>query len=172
MKSSLVRSSGRIAPGRRLWVAAIVLVSCTALAAAAGAATIYANPGDNITSKVNTMSPGDTLILNPGSYSSTIRITNLNGDANHWFTIHGSDAGHVRIVATGNNNMIETRNSSFWKLENFEMDGVNGTGSDGIHVSQSSDYYKRLYARPHHGRHRAAPFQQCADQHEGHHLGT
>jgi hypothetical protein len=115
---------------------AIVLASTAPVLAA----TIYANPGDNITTKINTMSPGDTLILNPGTYSSTMRMTNKNGDADHWFTIRGSDAGHVKILATGNNNMIETRNSSFWRLENFEMDGNNYLGSDGIHTSLSSDY--------------------------------
>jgi hypothetical protein len=134
--------AGRQGSGRNLWALALVIVWCAALAAGpAVAATIYANPGDSITTKINSMSPGDTLILNPGTYTSTIRMTNKNGDASHWFTIHGSDAGHVKVLATDNYNMIETRNSSFWRLENFEMDGNNYVGSDGIHTSLSSDYY-------------------------------
>jgi len=142
MNSLQTCQAGRRRPGRKLWILALGIVSCAALAAGpAIAGTIYANPGDNITTKINTMNPGDTLILNPGTYSSTIRMTNKNGDADHWFTIHGSDAGHVKVLATGNNNMIETRNSSFWRLENFEMDGNNYVGSEGIHTSQNSDYY-------------------------------
>ncbi len=133
------RRCNRYVDGLRL-VAAMAILIGLAGATQAIATTIYANPGDNITTNINTMNPGDTLILNPGTYSSTIRMTNKNGDADHWFTIHGSDAGHVKVLATGNNNMIETRNSSFWRLENFEMDGSNYLGSDGIHVSLNSDY--------------------------------
>jgi hypothetical protein len=148
----LYTSDSRRRPARHtiraaLWGAAL----CVAVAGSAplAAATIYANPGDNITTKVNTMSPGDTLILNPGTYSSTIRIFNLNGDSDHWFTLRGSDAGTARIVATGFNNMVETYNSSYWRIENLDIDGRNlagaRTASDGIkgkvNTDSDNDYY-------------------------------
>ena len=54
----------------------------------------------------------------------------------------------MRIVATGYNNMIEVKLSSFWRLENFECDGLNYTGSDGINTmafsSTSNDYVHDL----------------------------
>ena len=89
------------------------------------AATIYANPGDSLTGKINGMSPGDTLVLNPGSYYTTVRINNKNGDAGHWFTMRGSGVGTARIAATGYANIFELRNSSYWRFENFAIDGNN-----------------------------------------------
>ena len=116
---------------------------CVGLLAAspAAGATIYANPGDNLTTRIGAMNPGDTLILNPGDYYSTVRITDKNGDPDHWFTMRGPDSGIARIVATGFYNMIEFKRSSYWRLENLELDGDNYTASEAFKVQTVSDYH-------------------------------
>jgi len=121
-------------------VAAVLCIASLAVGNAVGA-TIYANPGDNLTTKIDTMNPGDTLILNPGDYSSTVRITEKNGDPDNWFTMRGPDSGTARIVATGFNNMIEFKRSSYWRLENLELDGDNYTASEAFKVQTVSDYH-------------------------------
>ena len=136
MKLSRMRRGRRWTAARGYRLVAIALLLLAAMAAPTSATTYYANPGDNLTTKINAMSAGDTLILNPGTYYSTMRMTSKTGDADHWFTIRGSDAGPAIIRATGVNNMIEFRNSSYWRLENFELDGRDSSGavagSDGI----------------------------------------
>ena len=111
-------------------LAGLVVSMAPATQRKADAATLYANPGDNLNSHISLMQPGDTLILNPGDYHSTLRITEKNGDPDHWFTVRGSNAGFARIVSTGYVNMIEFKRSSYWRFENLELDGDNYTGSE------------------------------------------
>lgn len=155
---------GRVGVRAGLVAAAAVAVVLAGVTPA-GATTYTINPGQDITSTINQMAPGDTLILNPGTYVKTIRITNKNGDPDHWFTLRGSDAGTVRILATGYNNMLEIRNSSYWRIENIELDGRNAAGtvtaSDCIKASittggSHTDYYHHfifdgIYAHHVHG---------------------
>jgi len=99
------------------------------------ATTYYANPGESITTLINGMSPGDTLILNPGDYYSPVIITSKNGSPGAWFTIRGPDIGTARLIAnSGTADMIEIRQCSYLRLENFEIDGNNMmyAGVDGI----------------------------------------
>jgi len=130
--------------GRGGRAAAGILLAAACLLAAASApalaATIYANPGDNLSTKISMMNPGDTLILNPGDYYSTVRITNKNGDPDNWFTMRGPDTGVARIMATGYNNMFEVKRSSYWRIENLELHGRN-IGSEAFKTQVYSDYH-------------------------------
>jgi len=150
MKRSCDHAAVRHVAGLRAGLAAISMAVFVLMAVApAGATTYTLNPGQDITSTINLMVPGDTLVLNPGNYSKTIRITSKNGNPSAWFTLRGSDAGTAKILATGNNNMVEIRNSSYWRVENFEIDGRNTggawTASDGIkgtvNTDANNDYY-------------------------------
>jgi hypothetical protein len=100
------------------------ILAATALPAAGG--TIYANPGDSINSKISTMSPGDTLILNPGTYNpsgTVIRITSKSGTPTAWYTIKAMEPGTVKIQGNSGTNMCELRNSAYWRFQNLELDG-------------------------------------------------
>lgn len=147
-----VRFVERLAQASCLRRMAILTTSLALLVAAApaGATTYTLNPGNDISPTISLMVPGDMLILNPGNYSKTIRITNKNGNPSAWFTIRGAPTGTPHILATGMNNMVEIKNSSYWRMENLELDGRNGggawTGSDGIKAAVSTgtpdnDYY-------------------------------
>ncbi len=115
---------------------AIALVLIGGLAGApALAATIYANPGDSINSKINSMGPGDTLILNPGTYNTAgvtmMLITNKVGRPDAWYTIKAVQPGTVVIKGNSGRNTCEMRNSAYWRFENLVLDGQ-GLASDGI----------------------------------------
>jgi len=135
-----VRSSEGLFGGWHVRLTVLVVLAVMIGASPALAKTIYAYPGDNLTAKINEMEPGDTLILTPGDYYSTVRITDKNGDADHWFVMRGSHEGVARIRATGYNNMFEVRRSSYWRIENLELDGRN-IGSEAFKTQVVSDYH-------------------------------
>jgi len=108
----------------------------------AAGTTIYANPGDDLRSKISGMSAGDTLILNPGIYTypnaTMMLITNKVGSANAWFTIKPLTPGTVIIKGNSGRNICEIRNSAYWRIENLELDGQN-LASDGIKTTVNTD---------------------------------
>ena len=121
-------------------VAVCVLSAVLLTSVSAQAATYYATPGDDLDAWVDSLDPGDTLVLTPGTYPSRMSINNKNGDADNWFTVQGSDQGIARILAYGNYyNIIDIRNSSYWRFENFEIDGFDFLSSDAIKCSTSAD---------------------------------
>ena len=102
----------------------------------AQAGTIYANPGDDLRAKIrNNMSAGDTLILNPGTYTysgATMLIMDAKvGNANAWFTIKALQPGTVIIKGNSGRNICEMTKSAYWRIENLELDGQSVAG-DGI----------------------------------------
>src|SRR5438552_191173 len=56
-------------------------------AARATGNTIYASPGDNLTTKVSALQPGDTLLLNDGVYYAPLNVVNKVGTATAPITI-------------------------------------------------------------------------------------
>jgi hypothetical protein len=123
------------APCKRLGLAAVAVLMVLAVGAQAIAATTYANPGDDIRAKISPMNPGDTLILNPGTYTyagaTMMLMTNKVGDASHWFTIKALQPNTVVIKGNSGRNVCEMRNSAYWVFQNLELDGQ-GVASDGI----------------------------------------
>jgi len=107
------------------------------------AETHYANPGDDLRDWTAMMNPGDTLILNPGEYHSLIRMVEKNGDPDNWFTIRGPDEGTATVVFPEGwvTNLIEFKNSSYWRVENLVLDGnnFNCPGADAFKTMPLSD---------------------------------
>ena len=90
---------------------------------AALCATVYANPGDTLRPIIAGLSPGDTLILNPGLYSQTdgVKVINVNGTATLPITIEGATGGVAIIEAAYNVNAFEFTTSSYIILKNIEI---------------------------------------------------
>ena len=122
LKSGRGRTSG-IVPAVAGWAVMLALLSVYTVGPAR-ATDLYANPGDNIRSIILNMDPGDTLHLAAGDYVTNLRMTNQNGDPDNWHVVRGPDVGVARIVAVGYYNQIELTNSSYWRLENLELDGI------------------------------------------------
>lgn len=112
-----------------------MIFGAMAVARPATAATITVTPGDNINSKINSMSPGDTLLLAPGIYTKAsgtmMLITNKVGTASAWFVMRAAAPNTVKILGNSGQNMCEMRNSAYWRFENLEFDGRN-LSDDGI----------------------------------------
>ncbi len=116
-------------------VLGVAVMAVVLAAMPAAATTIYANPGDDLRSKISGMYAGDTLILNPGTYTyagaTMMLMTNKVGDASHWFTIKALQPNTVVIKGNSGRNVCEMRNSAYWVFQNLELDGQ-GLAGDGI----------------------------------------
>ncbi len=76
----------------------------------------------NYVSLVSNLQPGETLLLEAGSYNNLLRITSLNGEPGNPIIIMGPESG-PRAVLLGqlNTNTVELRNSSYVELRNLEI---------------------------------------------------
>ena len=100
----------------------ILLASVAFVSRASSAATLYANPGDTLDTIINGMSPGDTLILNSGTYTSDgEHINNLNGTVSLPITIMGSADGAVIVEGTYSVNVFDFLNCSYIVLKDMEI---------------------------------------------------
>lgn len=112
-------------PKSLLFAASIFLSTSAALAA-------DADP-TNYTSILPTLKPGDTLNLAPGTYTSGLNITNLNGSEGAWITIAGPASG-APAVFEGNAccNTVEITNSSYVVVRSITVDGKQIPGVFGV----------------------------------------
>ncbi len=78
---------------------------------------IYANPGDNLPQKVSSLHPGDTLILNDGTFTnSQLLVQNIHGTQTAPITIEAAHDGAAIIDGNSNANypaIIQVDNSSY-----------------------------------------------------------
>lgn len=67
--------------------------------------TYYASPGDNLTTKVGTLLPGDTLLLNDGTYTQSgapiIDFTGIGGSSGAHITVSAVNDGKVNFDGQG-----------------------------------------------------------------------
>lgn len=136
MKGSGTRRAGNAAQSSfARWLLCGATLSCAILLTTpAIAATYHANPLQSLSNWINTMVPGDTLILDPGDYYSSgtaLYIANKVGTPTAWFTITAAAPNTVRILGNSGKNVCEMRNSAYWRFENLELDGRT-LSSDGI----------------------------------------
>jgi hypothetical protein len=92
-------------------------------AARAAGNTYFANPGDNIQSKVSVLQPGDTLIFNDGTYKSLRLDTNIgtgiHGTATAPITIKAANDGKTIFDANRTTEPIFVNGSSYVTIEGF-----------------------------------------------------
>src|SRR5260370_18387150 len=83
--------------------------------------TIYASPGDNLSAKANSLSPGDTLLLQDGLYSnSELHVNGIHGTATAPITIRAEHDGKAIIDGAGSASyVIEVKNSSYVIVDGF-----------------------------------------------------
>lgn len=104
----------------------------------AKAHTRHGNPS-NYLALLRDLKPGDTLILEPGTYDNPgdvpgLPIFELNGTANRLITIMG-ETGKPRPVLLGRSthNTVRFANSSYVVLKHIEIDGRD-LGGDGVNA--------------------------------------
>jgi MYXO-CTERM domain-containing protein len=95
---------------------------------AGAAAALDADPS-NYTSLLQTLKPGDTLNLAPGTYTSGLDITDLNGTEASPIVIAGPPGGTAVFEGNGCCNTVELVNSSHVVVRSIKVDGK---GIDGV----------------------------------------
>lgn len=97
------------------------------------AAERRANP-DNYRQALNRLEPGDSLLLEPGTYRQGIWIDGLNGNPGKPITLAGV-GGRPIFLARPEKDTVLIQNASYITLRNLEIDGqglmVNGVRSSG-----------------------------------------
>ena len=102
---------------------------------------IYASPGDNLSAKANSLSPGDRLILHDGLYvNSELYVNGIHGTQTMPITIQAEHDGKAIIDGAGSApHVIEVNNSS-----NVVVDGLvarnAGPAESVVIVSGESDH--------------------------------
>jgi len=82
---------------KSILIGILLIVSILTIVNPVSAATITVNPGDSIQTAINGAAPGDTILVNPGTYNENINITvpnlTLKSVAGRDSTIIGPGAG-------------------------------------------------------------------------------
>lgn len=120
---------------RLFYLSTVILLSInTSLAA-----IVPANP-NNYRALLKTLLPGDTLLLQTGTYESGLSIRDMHGDPGHPIIISGPENGFPAVFLGSKAqawNTIQINNSShitirFLKLDGLGIDGIDGVNARGI----------------------------------------
>ncbi len=118
---------------RRLAPLAICL-ACLSTTAPARAADTTAGPSD-YASILPTLTAGDTLTLEAGTYTDLLSITDLHGTASEWITITGPTSGDPAVFVADPGpccNTVEIRDSSHVAIRSITIDGNMVDGAFGL----------------------------------------
>jgi hypothetical protein len=110
----------------------LVALGVLCLAGTARAADVPADPS-NYESALATLSPGDTLVLAAGDYTSGMNLFDMHGADGSPITIAGPSTGApARFLGVNGKNTIDIRNSSYLTIQNLVLDGQGIDGIDAI----------------------------------------
>src|SRR5262245_41052870 len=105
--------------GRLAFTSALALLA----PALAGADIINANPA-NYRTALGSLSPGDTLLLAPGTYTQGLPIDGMSGTAAQPIVIAGPDDQSAVIVARDCCNTVQLRDgAAYIEIKNLTLDG-------------------------------------------------
>jgi hypothetical protein len=106
------------------------------------AGSITARPGDNLSTKLGALQPGDTLLLRGGTYTEGIELP-LSGNAGKLLTIRAYP-GEKPIISTGST--VLNLNKDYWLIEGLVFDHQKNA-SDAVPVSGSHNIIRRCEFR-------------------------
>jgi hypothetical protein len=101
---------------------------------AAGSTIYQGNPGNYLTLLAQ-LQPGDTLLLDAGTYTDGLPLYNLNGSVNAPIVIAGPTTGGTAVFLADPcicYNTIEIQDSSYIEIRNLELDGQQLSGVDAV----------------------------------------
>ena len=126
-------------PGRRLpYLAAMALLCATR----AHAANIELFPGQSFEAAVESLNPGDTLIVHAGTYSDSGRISiGVRGTSAAPVVIKGADGEALplvtRVASAPIQNTINIEGATHLRITRLE---ISGNGGDGINLSGAPSF--------------------------------
>jgi hypothetical protein len=104
--------------------------------------TVFAYPGDNLSSKVSSLQPGDTLILHDGIYANThFLISRVNGSSTSPITIEAEHDGKAIIdgdADSSNLAVLEIKGSTYITVEGLV---VRNGGQDVVGVYNADTHH-------------------------------
>ena len=99
--------------------------------------TFVVNPGDSIQNAVDQAVAGDTVVVRPGTYTQRVSISGKNGLSNALITLKG-DSGAIidgtGLAPVGRQGLITIANSSYIRVEGFEVRKFSGSGTERMPV--------------------------------------
>jgi len=102
-------------------------------------AVVNATPSD-YRSLLDTLQPGDTLRLAPGTYDQGLPISDMNGSEGSCFVIEGPASAPLAVfTGSSSRNTVSIRDSSFVVVRNLELDGL-GLEGDGVKAEGDATY--------------------------------
>jgi hypothetical protein len=119
-----------------------VAMACVALAMPAAAAVREIRPGDSFEGAVESLAPGDTLIVHAGTYADTGRVSiGVRGTAALPVVIRGA-AGEARPLITrpasaAVQNTINIEGATYLTITGLE---ITGNGGDGINLNSTPSH--------------------------------
>ncbi|GAB4493036.1 MAG: hypothetical protein OHK0019_16140 [Saprospiraceae bacterium] len=102
------------------------------------AATLHVGAGQpypNLSAAVNTVAPGDTILIHAGSYSGGLYFANLKGTANQWITIR--NAPGATVIFEGGSNAIQLTDPAYLHLRGLIFQHQTGNG---LNVDDGGSY--------------------------------
>ena len=120
----------------------MVGLAIVGLAAPLGAAQRVIRPGDSFEAVVESLAPGDTLIVHAGTYSDTGRVSiTVRGTAALPVVIRGADGEArpliTRPAAAAVQNTINIEGAAYLTLRGLE---ISGNGGDGVNLNGNPSY--------------------------------
>ncbi len=110
--------------------------------AEASAAEVPADPS-NYQELLATLSAGDTLLLEAGTYPR-LTISGIHGSARAWITIRGPEAGDAAVVVGESCcNTVQLYDSSYVAIESLTVD-VQGLNVDAVNAKDSISHHIRI----------------------------
>lgn len=104
-------------------IIALHFVSLLYLPIHGNANVISGNPG-NYLQQIGLLQPGDTLLLEPGTYANNMKLVNINGKPGQPIVIRGSGPSTV-LIGNACCNTVSLTKCSFLVLSHFMLDGKN-----------------------------------------------
>lgn len=135
--------SARIVIGGTIPVLSRLIAGCCQLlAASAVAGTIHLNPGGSFESAVESLQPGDTLIVHAGSYDDSGRISiTVKGTSSQPVVIQRAEGEARPLIArqptSEPQNTINIEGASHLTVQGLE---ITSNGGDGINMSGGPSY--------------------------------
>ena len=95
------------------------------------AAVIHANPS-NYRTLLESLSAGDTMVLEAGTYGRGLPISNRSGTAAQPIVITGPEDQSAVFAANDCCNTVQLNNASFVEIRNLTLDGAGSRGAFGV----------------------------------------